>query len=164
MSTPGFLYLLCWSYYCLYSSDDFTYICHGILNVLKQSVSCIVCANTAFEFQKIFTINNLTKGIIYMIILDSSPIYSHLSSTLHGLITVRAYNKESEFKEVFVKYQDGHSRAWIIFIASLRWNAFHLDLLCDIFITCTAFAALLTSSSQGTTIHLHLSKLVSIPI
>ncbi|EDV27232.1 uncharacterized protein TRIADDRAFT_10225, partial [Trichoplax adhaerens] len=88
---------------------------------------------------------HMSRDIKRIEAVNNSPIYSHLSSTLNGLITVRAYNKEEDFKETFVKYQDAHSQAWIIFIASLRWNAFHLDLLCDIFITCTAFAALLTS-------------------
>lgn len=38
-----------------------------------------------------------------------SPVFSHLSSTLHGLSTIRAFKVQQSFQQMFDEYQDIHS-------------------------------------------------------
>lgn len=38
-----------------------------------------------------------------------SPVFSHLSSTLHGLSTIRAFKVQQSFQQMFDEYQDVHS-------------------------------------------------------
>lgn len=38
-----------------------------------------------------------------------SPVFSHLSSTLHGLSTIRAFKVQQRFQQMFDEYQDIHS-------------------------------------------------------
>ena len=41
-----------------------------------------------------------------------SPVFSHLSSSLQGLWTIRAYKAEQRFQELFDAHQDLHSGMW----------------------------------------------------
>uniref|UniRef100_T1IW00 Uncharacterized protein n=1 Tax=Strigamia maritima TaxID=126957 RepID=T1IW00_STRMM len=66
--------------------------------------------------------------------LDSitrSPVFSHLSSTLDGLTTVRAFHVEEKFQHEFNVHQDFNSSAWFLFLAAGRWLAIYLDCLCN---------------------------------
>lgn len=47
-----------------------------------------------------------------------SPVFSHLSSSLQGLWTIRAFRAEQRFQEAFDAHQDLHSRKSLLYIAS----------------------------------------------
>ncbi|XP_023210557.1 multidrug resistance-associated protein 4-like [Centruroides sculpturatus] len=58
--------------------------------------------------------------------LDNNPIarsvvFSHLSVSLYGLTTIRAFKAESKFKSTFNKYQDNHTATWFIYVALSQW-------------------------------------------
>ncbi|CAK6978679.1 ATP-binding cassette sub-family C member 4-like isoform X1 [Scomber scombrus] len=72
-----------------------------------------------------------------------SPVFSHLSSSLQGLWTIRAFGAERRFQEVFDAHQDLHSGAWFLFLTTSRWFAVRLDGICAIFVTITTFGCLL---------------------
>ncbi|XP_072240755.1 ATP-binding cassette sub-family C member 4-like [Leuresthes tenuis] len=72
-----------------------------------------------------------------------SPVFSHLSSSLQGLWTIRAFGAEERFQEAFDAHQDLHSGAWFLFLTTSRWFAFRLDGICSIFVTITTFGCLL---------------------
>ncbi|XP_070711625.1 ATP-binding cassette sub-family C member 4-like [Pempheris klunzingeri] len=72
-----------------------------------------------------------------------SPVFSHLSSSLHGLWTIRAFGAEDRFQKAFDAHQDLHSEAWFLFLTTSRWFAVRLDGLCSIFVTITTFGCLL---------------------
>ena len=46
---------------------------------------------------------------IFSTVTDRSPIFSHLSNTLEGLTTVRAFNMQMNFENKFHQMQDLHS-------------------------------------------------------
>lgn len=72
-----------------------------------------------------------------------SPVFSHLSSTLQGLWTVRAFKAQQRFQQLFDAHQDLHSEAFYLFLATTRWLAVRLDGLCAIFVTITAFGCVI---------------------
>ncbi|KAM7375245.1 hypothetical protein PAMA_014371 [Pampus argenteus] len=72
-----------------------------------------------------------------------SPVFSHLSSSLQGLWTIRAFGAEERFQKTFDAHQDLHSEAWFLFLTTSRWFAVRLDGICSIFVTVTTFGCLL---------------------
>uniref|UniRef100_A0A665WHX0 ATP-binding cassette, sub-family C (CFTR/MRP), member 4 n=1 Tax=Echeneis naucrates TaxID=173247 RepID=A0A665WHX0_ECHNA len=72
-----------------------------------------------------------------------SPVFSHLSSSLQGLWTIRAFGAEERFQKAFDAHQDLHSEAWFLFLTTSRWFAVRLDGICSIFVTITTFGCLL---------------------
>ncbi|XP_078513731.1 ATP-binding cassette sub-family C member 4 [Lissotriton helveticus] len=76
-----------------------------------------------------------------------SPVFSHLSSSLQGLWTIRAFKSEQRFQELFDAQQDLHSEAWFLFLTTTRWLAVRLDAICAIFVVITAFGSLLLANS-----------------
>ncbi|XP_054470688.1 ATP-binding cassette sub-family C member 4-like [Anoplopoma fimbria] len=71
-----------------------------------------------------------------------SPVFSHLSSSLQGLSTIRAFKVQQRFQQMFDEHQDLHSEAWYLFLTTSRWFAVRLDGICSIFVTITAFGCL----------------------
>ncbi|XP_042350397.1 ATP-binding cassette sub-family C member 4-like [Plectropomus leopardus] len=71
-----------------------------------------------------------------------SPVFSHLSSSLQGLSTIRAFKVQQRFQQMFDEYQDIHSEAWFLFLTTSRWFAVRLDGICSVFVAITAFGCL----------------------
>ncbi|XP_037617957.1 multidrug resistance-associated protein 4-like isoform X2 [Sebastes umbrosus] len=72
-----------------------------------------------------------------------SPVLSHLSSSLQGLWTIRAFGAEERFQKAFNAQQDLHSEAWLLLLTTSRWFAVRLHGICSIFVTVTTFGCLL---------------------
>ncbi|XP_035533359.1 multidrug resistance-associated protein 4-like [Morone saxatilis] len=72
-----------------------------------------------------------------------SPVFSHLSSSLQGLWTIRALRAEERLKKAFDAHQDLHSEAWFLFLMTSRWFALRLDSISSIFITFATFGCIL---------------------
>uniref|UniRef100_A0A3P8TH99 Multidrug resistance-associated protein 4 n=1 Tax=Amphiprion percula TaxID=161767 RepID=A0A3P8TH99_AMPPE len=72
-----------------------------------------------------------------------SPVFSHLSSSLQGLWTIRAFRAQERLKKTFDAHQDLHSEAWFLFLMTSRWFALRLDSICSIFVTVTSFGCIL---------------------
>lgn len=77
-----------------------------------------------------------------------SPLFSHVSASLQGLHTIRAYRVQEAFIDQFSSHQDMHSSVWFLFLATSRWLAIRLDLICAAFVSAVAFCSLLTTSSE----------------
>ncbi|XP_035692355.1 multidrug resistance-associated protein 4-like isoform X1 [Branchiostoma floridae] len=76
-----------------------------------------------------------------------SPVFSHLSATLQGLWTIRAFGAQESFQREFHAHQDLHSEAWFLFLAASRWFGIRMDWLAAIFITAVAFCSVLAAQS-----------------
>jgi hypothetical protein len=70
-----------------------------------------------------------------------SPVYSHLSLSLLGLHTIRAYQVQPTLVHEFHRHQDLHTEAWFLFLATSRWFAVWLDWLCALFVASVAFCS-----------------------
>ena len=94
-----------------------------------------------------------------------SPIFTHLSTTLSGLATIRAFRVQEEFVRMFDKYQDTHTSAWFGYISSGRWLAVSMDWLCLSFIglVITLLLAFSLDSTNASFIGLLISQVVILP-
>ncbi|XP_033124996.1 multidrug resistance-associated protein 4-like [Anneissia japonica] len=81
--------------------------------------------------------------------ITRSPVFSHLSATLQGLSTVRAFQVQQSFKDQFESYQDTHTQAWYMFLATSRYFGIWLDWLTLIFVAVVTY---------GSVILLHVSE------
>ncbi|CAF4314067.1 unnamed protein product, partial [Didymodactylos carnosus] len=64
--------------------------------------------------------------------LDSvtrSPIYALFSSSLSGLVTIRAFKTEDNLINSFIERIDANTRAWFELNAGVRWFGLRLDLM-----------------------------------
>ena len=66
--------------------------------------------------------------------ISRSPVYSHLTSTIHGLKVVRSYRAEDEWSAHFLSHLDDNTRANHLIIATNRWAAIRFDWVALIFI------------------------------
>ncbi|XP_018570688.1 probable multidrug resistance-associated protein lethal(2)03659 [Anoplophora glabripennis] len=71
--------------------------------------------------------------------ITKSPMFSHMTATMSGLSTIRAFSRQELLIEEFDDLQDIHSAAWFLFISSSRCFGFWLDMCCIAFITTGLF-------------------------
>ena len=108
-------------------------------NLSKYSLSCHLL------------LHNLCYVVYVMLAFNvsaRSPVFSHLSVSLQGLHTIRAYKSENIFTEEFHKHQDLHTEAWGLFLSSSRWFAIRLDWLCAFFVSSVAFCSVFAADSK----------------
>jgi ABC-type multidrug transport system fused ATPase/permease subunit len=80
--------------------------------------------------------------------LDSitrSPILSHFSETLGGLITIRAFGHQRRFQSLLFSMVDAHTSAFLILNTTNRWLGIALDYLGGVIVFMSVVAALLTA-------------------
>nr|XP_015835527.1 PREDICTED: multidrug resistance-associated protein 4 [Tribolium castaneum] len=63
-----------------------------------------------------------------------SPMFSHLTASLQGLATIRAFNAENVLQQEFDNIQNHHSAALYMYIACSRTFSFWLDVNCIIYV------------------------------
>lgn len=78
--------------------------------------------------------------------ISRSPVFTHLSVSLDGLSTIRAFRAEEILKREFDTQQDTHTACWYMFIATSSAFGFSLDILCFIFVFVVTFSFLLLES------------------
>ncbi|XP_015609770.1 probable multidrug resistance-associated protein lethal(2)03659 isoform X2 [Cephus cinctus] len=83
--------------------------------------------------------------------ITRSPVFGHLNATIQGLTTIRAFGASEILIKEFDNYQDLHSSAWYIFIASSRAFGFWLDVFCVIYIALVTLSFFLLPSSDSIT-------------
>ena len=66
-----------------------------------------------------------------------SPVFSHLSTSVYGLTTIRAFKAEQKFEYEFDQIQDVHTAAWFFILCANRWVGVVLDLVCTAYIITT---------------------------
>ncbi|KAL9971579.1 hypothetical protein ACROYT_G017757 [Oculina patagonica] len=83
--------------------------------------------------------------------INRSPVLSHFSDTLNGLVTIRAYKKEDSFIKELYRYQDRHNQTWFSMLSTVRWLAIRLEMICVVFIAFVVFLAIASHSGSGIT-------------
>ncbi|XP_023215396.1 multidrug resistance-associated protein 4-like [Centruroides sculpturatus] len=155
------------------SMDDlipfFTYILirGGLILVGMCVVQAIVCpyllvliAVLSIIFYTLWTIfSRVLKSIKHLEGKLRSPVFSHLSVSLYGLTTIRAFNAESKFKSMFNKYQDKHTSTWFLYLALNRWLSVYGYIICfiNLIITVIVLGVSNNTDSAGSQIGLVLN-------
>ena len=81
--------------------------------------------------------------------ITRSPIYSYLSSTIHGLKVIRSYHVEKMCSKEFLSYVDDNIRADFLNLTTERWAAMRFDWITLAFIILvTVFAMLVRTFKQ----------------
>lgn len=70
-----------------------------------------------------------------------SPIYTLFSSSLDGLTSIRAFERQNDFLHMFTERIDANSRVYFFFFATAHWFGLRLDLLASILTLVTALLA-----------------------
>lgn len=93
--------------------------------------------------------------------LNTSPVLTHLSSTLNGLTTIRAYNAQEILKLEFDRFQDQHSSAWYMSTVINNAFGFSTDFFCFVFTTIVTFGLVLASGYSGSAVGLAITTVLS---
>ncbi len=72
-----------------------------------------------------------------------SPIYSYLTSTIHGLKVIRSYHAEQICLSEFFSHLDNNTRASYLFLTAHRWAAIRFDWISVFFIAVVTLMALI---------------------
>ncbi|CAB3410442.1 unnamed protein product [Caenorhabditis bovis] len=79
-----------------------------------------------------------------------SPMNTHISSTMNGLTTIRAFGKEPDMIAKFYVVQDRNTTATHLNLIASRWFAVNIDIIVAFFITATAFISVLNAENLST--------------
>ncbi|XP_067113164.1 ATP-binding cassette sub-family C member 4-like [Osmerus mordax] len=127
---------------------DFTQVFLQILGVIAVAAAAIpwilvpvAPLLVAFLFLRRYFLRT-SRDIKRLESTTRSPVFSHLSSSLQGLWTIRAFKAQQRLQQTFDQHQDLHSEAWFLFLTTSRWFAVRLDGICSIFVALTAFGCL----------------------
>ena len=72
-----------------------------------------------------------------------SPMYSHLSSTIHGLKVIRSYHVEAMSSKQFLSHVNDYIRTYFLSITAERWAAVRLDTMTVAFLGLVTVLAML---------------------
>ena len=88
-----------------------------------------------------------------------SPIYSHLSSTIHGLKVIRSYHAEKMSSKEFLSHLDDHTRTCFLTVVIERWSAMRLDGMTITFLSLVTFLSMFARiySQQFSTVDIALT-------
>lgn len=74
-----------------------------------------------------------------------SPLYGHITDTVSGLVTIRAFRFSSRFTERLKQLLEDNLRAQFTNIAASQWLSVRLQLLGVLMVSAIAFTAVIES-------------------
>ncbi|CAG9814462.1 unnamed protein product [Phaedon cochleariae] len=90
-----------------------------------------------------------------------SPVFSHLSATLNGITTIRAFKAEEALRDEFDEHQDVHTSSWYLTISSTYSFGLWIDMICLVFLICVSFSFVILhtfSTVSGSLVGLAISQ------
>lgn len=72
-----------------------------------------------------------------------SPVFTHISATLNGLSTIRAFGAQAVLIDEFDSHQDLHTSCWYMFISTSTAFGLSLDIMALVFVAVITFTFLL---------------------
>ncbi|CAL4094228.1 unnamed protein product, partial [Meganyctiphanes norvegica] len=90
--------------------------------------------------------------------ITRSPVFSHLSASLQGITTIRAFKVQDIFIQEFDTHQDVHSSAWFLFLCTTRWFGICLDWISCIYIGIVTYSFMGMTDVLGGDIGLAISS------
>ncbi|KAK5640052.1 hypothetical protein RI129_010863 [Pyrocoelia pectoralis] len=77
-----------------------------------------------------------------------SPVFEHLSSSLQGLSTIRAFQAESALKDEFDAHQDVHSCCYHLFLTTSQGLGYFLDCVCTIYLAIVTLSFVMSNNDS----------------
>ncbi|CAH1098767.1 unnamed protein product [Psylliodes chrysocephalus] len=74
---------------------------------------------------------------------SKAPVFSHVSTTLYGMSTIRSATAEQMLAKEFDVLQDQHTSTWFLFIASSTTFGFYLDVISTMFLAFVTYQFLI---------------------
>ncbi|CAG9825034.1 unnamed protein product [Phaedon cochleariae] len=92
-----------------------------------------------------------------------SPIYTHLTASLQGLTTIRAFGAQQTLTREFDNFQDAYFSAYFMFLSANRGFGFWLDLHCVLYTACVTVSVLfIQNESLGGNVGLSLTQAMTL--
>lgn len=79
--------------------------------------------------------------------VSRSPLYSHMTTTLSGLATIRAFSGQELFTRQYYRYQNDHTAAYFLCISSSRILGITMELVCILYIALVALFLMIFAES-----------------
>ena len=73
-------------------------------------------------------------------------MYSHVSNTINGLASIRAFGAQKTFEKQFYGYQNDHTSMWFLFIATSRTMGIAMEAICALYILVITLTVMVTKS------------------
>ena len=117
---------------------------------------------TSRNVQRLEAIGKLMQNDINFIFISTarSPLYSHISATIQGLSSIRAFDKENKVLNKFHFYQNEHTKAWYMKIVTSRWFGMRIDLIGSSFLMIIALSSIPLADSK----YIHCNAYVAVCI
>ncbi|XP_058798977.1 probable multidrug resistance-associated protein lethal(2)03659 isoform X2 [Phymastichus coffea] len=120
----------------------FTFAVIGIVaSVNLYFIVAAVIVGIIAYFLRIFYIRT-SRSIKRLEGITRSPVFNHLSASVHGITTIRALKAQDILTKEFDEHQDLHSSAWFIFFSGSRAFGMYVEVLCAIFTGVVVYALL----------------------
>jgi len=85
---------------------------------------------------------------VQIFFIEKSPVFSHVSTTLHSLLTIRAYKAQAEFQHKFNSLQNTHSSVDFTRILLMNWFLFVVQFLAFIYFAVVTLSFMIIPSGK----------------
>ncbi|CAG9840910.1 unnamed protein product [Diabrotica balteata] len=120
-------------------------ICFVIGSLTYWIMIPTICIGILFYVMKVVFLKT-SRDVKRVESVTRSPIYTHLTATLQGLTTIRAFKAEEILKNEFDMYQNHHSAAFFMYLGATRTFGFWLDFICVIYIALVILSLIFVES------------------
>ncbi|XP_071820673.1 ATP-binding cassette sub-family C member 4-like isoform X2 [Apostichopus japonicus] len=118
-----------------------------LANAIFNPYSLILVVPIGFVFMLLWRYALITTRPIKR--LDGttrSPIFSHITTTMEGVQTVRLHRRQTEFIQRFKDLQDRHTEVWFLYLVTQRWFLTRVNILLFLFGASITYAAVITKN------------------
>ncbi|XP_050516933.1 probable multidrug resistance-associated protein lethal(2)03659 [Diabrotica virgifera virgifera] len=120
-------------------------ICFVIGSLTYWIMIPTICIGILFYVMRVIFLET-SRDVKRVESVTRSPIYTHLTASLQGLTTIRAFKAEDILKTEFDKYQNTHSAAFFMYLGANRTFGFWLDFICVIYIALVILSLIFVES------------------
>ncbi|KAF4934491.1 ABC transporter gloK [Colletotrichum fructicola] len=119
------------------------------------------CVLPLYFLQKFYL--KTSRQMRHLELESKSPLYTHFTETLNGVVTIRAFGWQQEFVKEQLRLLDISQRPYYLLFCIQRWLAIMLDLFVAVIATVLiAFAVKLTNTTSGGAIGLSMVSLMGL--
>ncbi|CAF1530219.1 unnamed protein product, partial [Rotaria sp. Silwood1] len=122
-----------------------TIILVGLINLWSFIPAIIASSGTLFLRYRFASCSRDLKRLVGT---TRSPVYSQLTSTIHGLKVIRSYHAENISSKEFHSHLDNNTRVIYLMAILNRWSAMRFDWISLIFIALVIILAIILRMSQ----------------